>query len=39
MRQVNQLHGTGIELTRAVIADYSHDFNPYHNNDDKVTLG
>ncbi|MBI4296609.1 MAG: hypothetical protein HY667_05790 [Chloroflexi bacterium] len=38
LNQVNQLHGTRIELADAIIAEYSHDFNPYHKNDEKVSV-
>ncbi len=39
LSQVNQLHGTGIQITGAIIADYSHDFNPYHkSNDERVDV-
>lgn len=38
LEQVDQLHGTGIELTGAIIAEYSHSFNPYHRNDEKVSV-
>ena len=38
MAQVNQLHGTDIELVSVSIAEYSHDFNPYHKNDEQVTV-
>ncbi|MBI2830394.1 MAG: hypothetical protein HYX81_04455 [Chloroflexi bacterium] len=38
LNQVSQLHGTNIDLSDAIIADYSHDFNPYHKNDEKVSV-
>ncbi len=38
MAQVSRLHGTTIELDSALIAEYSHDFNPYHKNDEQVTV-
>ncbi len=38
LNQVSQLHGTGIELTGAIVASYSHDFNPYHKNDDRADV-
>ena len=38
MAQVNRLHGTNIELVSALIVEYSHDFNPYHKNDEQVTV-
>lgn len=38
MAQVNQLHGTDIELVSVFIVEYSHDFNPYHKNDEQVTV-
>ncbi|MBI4285382.1 MAG: hypothetical protein HY670_05735 [Chloroflexi bacterium] len=38
LARVNTLHGVDIPLVGAIIADYSHDFNPYHKNDDKVNV-
>ncbi|MDP2729914.1 MAG: hypothetical protein Q8O55_05480 [Dehalococcoidales bacterium] len=38
LAQISQLHGTSIELVNAYIASYSHDFNPYHNDDSQVTV-
>lgn len=38
MARVNQLHGTGIELSDAFIAEYSYDFNAYQTNNDHVTV-
>ena len=38
LAQVNALHGTDIELVSVFIVEYSHDFNPYHKNDDQVTV-
>lgn len=38
LAQVNQLHGTTIDLKDAYIAVYSHDFNPYHNDKARVTV-
>ncbi|MBI2851347.1 MAG: hypothetical protein HYX80_10000 [Chloroflexi bacterium] len=38
LAQVNQLHGTTIDLSSAYIAEYSHDFNPYHNDRARVTV-
>jgi hypothetical protein len=36
LAQVNKLHGAGIELANAFIAEYSHDFNPYHENNERL---
>jgi hypothetical protein len=38
LAQVNQLHGTTIDLQEAYIAEYSHDFNPYHPDKARVTV-
>jgi hypothetical protein len=37
LAQVNQLHGTSIDLADAYVAVYSHDFNPYHSDRARVT--
>lgn len=38
LNQVSQLHGMNIELAGAIVAEYSHNFNPYHRNDEKVSV-
>lgn len=38
LAQVSKLHGTDVGLVSAFIAEYSHDFNPYHNNNERVTV-
>ncbi|HLB28142.1 MAG TPA: hypothetical protein VJK47_02905 [Dehalococcoidales bacterium] len=38
LARVNQLHGTAINLMSAYIAEYSHDFNPYHTDRARVTV-
>ncbi len=38
LSQVNKLHGLDIQLEGAYIAEYSHEFNPYHNDVERVTV-